>query len=491
VKAKLPCLYCGKKAKVGIRSCPECRRVMVLRIADRFDLLKCVSWGEAVYAFVAWDRQENQEVLLRAALNTASPEIANGLNTKAQVLLDLAGNPGIQAFVHGGKIRQTGGLYIAEEFVKGVSLDKAWTGLPANRRLELMQHAVATIVGLHDKGLVHGAIDPTQFVVCDDGRLVATDLRHVRRTGEKAGTSEATDFLAPEQLTPTNVVTPATDVYSLGACTYLGLTAKAPFGHKKKPSRRRALPSKPSEVCANITDDLDAVILRALAFDPASRFQSARELFEAIAMARGHDTIVDALPYTYPSILQRFVASLKEVSSLLANWVIGATHGVRACGRAVAGFTGLSTRVVYAGIASVVLAASAATVLLYAMPAPTVLWLILHRQTQQQNFAGVPAIPSIQGSGIPSFGAEAETPLRDPTIRFLTWPPSEVYLDGEYVAEAPSPEDFKVIPGLHSVKLVSTFGQRRAITFEVVPNCRYLLKFDFQSGTLQLDDEQP
>lgn len=488
MKEQLPCLYCGSRVAVGNRSCSDCSRAMILRIADRFDLLKCLSWGETVYALVAWDRQENREVFIRAALNTASPGTVNSLNAEAQVLLGLKGDSGIPAFVQGGMIRQTGGLYIAEEFVKGVALNKAWSGLPANKRLELIVHSVTAVNGLHNQGLVHCSIDPAQFMVCDDGRLVLTDFRQTRQAGDKAGTSPTNSFLAPEQFTPTNVVTPATDVYALGGCAYFSLTGKTPFGGKKALSPRRPSPPKPSEVCSGITDDLDAVVLRALAFDPANRFQSALELFEAIRTARGHDTVVDSLPYTYPSAMQRVLARLKEICRVIATCATAAVNGVCAYGRAMSRATGLSASAVYAGTASALLAASGLTALLCAMPAPIVRWPISHQQMPTQNRADMPAIPLVHDGDTPSIPVEMEVSLEAPTIQVLTWPPSEVYLDGRRITEAPSPNTAVITAGQHRIKLMARTGQKRVVTFNARVGTSYVLKYNFETGKLDLEE---
>lgn len=498
MRKRLPCLRCGARVKLKRSGCPTCGKVLIRVLADRFEIRECLAFGSQEYSLRAWDRLEKRGVFVRAALGTAGPHVTNALTVEAQILLQSVDNPGVPAFIHGGQIRETGGIYLAQEFVTGESLDKAMARLPATRRIALIQHAVASVVSVHDAGYVHCAISFKHFIATPDGRVVLLDFRQTRRPDSRAGESGIPGYMAPEQLNALNPVTCATDTHALGACAYAALTGTTPFS-KKRPKRlgaRWPVPRKPSELSGEITDDLDSVVLRALAHDPVDRYLSAREFYQALCTSAGHETVIDGLPFSFPTRIRRAL-DITIAPAIVAARMVRAcarvtANGVQWYGRVLAHLTGTRPITVHAitGCALILLSSFLAFV---------------HVSTSEAaggaNSRGHPTRLSAEGSKAtripemtsPVLGQPISSPLTPTlgTIQFLTWPPSDVYVDGENIAEAPSPERIAMLSGEQHVLLVSTRGERRQLTFTVLPDHDYVLEYNFDTNELDLEEGPP
>ena len=133
---------------------------------------------------------------------------------------------------------------------------------------------------------------PHNVLVDGEGRARVTDFGIARagasemtQTGSVLGTAQ---YLSPEQAQGFDV-TATSDLYSIGVILYEALTGRVPFEADtavaialKQVSER---PRKPSELNPKVSPALDAVTLKALAKDPADRFQTADEFIRALDAA--------------------------------------------------------------------------------------------------------------------------------------------------------------------------------------------------------------
>jgi serine/threonine protein kinase len=120
------------------------------------------------------------------------------------------------------------------------------------------------------KGVVHGALTPENVVVQDNGRVLVTDFglsELSRLVGARIG-KEATPFLAPEVVRG-GEPDARSDVYSLAALLYRLLAGRPPqvIGDEVLP---------PSRFNPDVSPAMDAVLVRALAQDPAHRYSSMK-----------------------------------------------------------------------------------------------------------------------------------------------------------------------------------------------------------------------
>jgi beta-lactam-binding protein with PASTA domain/tRNA A-37 threonylcarbamoyl transferase component Bud32 len=191
-----------------------------------------------------------------------------------------------------------GTYYIAMEYLDGRSLKElivARGPAPVNVAIDYARQILAAIRFAHRHGIVHRDIKPHNVLVDAEGRLKVTDFGIAR-----AGTSQMTEagsiigtaqYLSPEQAKGAPV-DQTSDLYSVGVVLYELLTGVVPFSGDTPVEiamkHLSSTPEAPSAKRAEIPRELDMVVLRALAKDPADRYQSAEEMDADLArVARG------------------------------------------------------------------------------------------------------------------------------------------------------------------------------------------------------------
>src|ERR687892_876815 len=183
--------------------------------------------------------------------------------------------------------------WIAMEYVEGAALkDLIARGLSVGEAVEITRQILSGAKFAHARGIVHRDLKPQNVLVDGEGRARVTDFgiaragaSEITATGSVLGTAQ---YLSPEQAQGLPV-TAASDIYSVGVMLYETLTRRVPFDAEtpvavalKQVSEQ---PRPPSEVNPKVPPALDAVVLRALAKDPANRFQSADEFIRALDAA--------------------------------------------------------------------------------------------------------------------------------------------------------------------------------------------------------------
>ena len=209
-------------------------------------------------------------------------------------------------------VAANGELLLIMEYVRGESLARLLRLETARCRRVPLQIASAIVIGalhgLHaaheatsDRGaplgIVHRDVSPQNILVGLDGVARVIDFGVAKAAGRLQTTSEGAikgkvAYMAPEQLAAgdtrlaTGEVTRAADIYAVGALFWEMLTGRRLFPGES--DARRALQvligakDPPSRHAHGVSPQLDALIMRALALDPADRFASAREMAEKL-----------------------------------------------------------------------------------------------------------------------------------------------------------------------------------------------------------------
>ncbi len=160
-------------------------------------------------------------------------------------------------------------MYFAFEFQKGQSLRAEAAGRPLNvrRAVEIAIQIADAVADAHAAGFVHGGLSPESIVISAKGRAKIPAFELAAQGGFDQDGREARlhDYESPEEA---NGQAPddRSDIYSVGAILYEMLTTR-------RPMHRGA--SAPSASNAKVPKEIDAVVLKALAPNPASRYQSA------------------------------------------------------------------------------------------------------------------------------------------------------------------------------------------------------------------------
>jgi len=206
-------------------------------------------------------------------------------------------HPNIVRVLRAGE--QDGAHYIVMQYVRGTDLRRQLASEgrrgPAET-IALLSQVAAALDAAHASGMLHRDVKPGNVLIASGegrdakGHCYLTDFglskdpgrdsRALTVSGEFVG---SVLYAAPEQMLATEADARA-DVYSLGCVLYECLVGEPPFGGREAMAVMQAHlespPPKPSKV-PGLPSRLDAVVARALAKDPAERYESCGELIEA------------------------------------------------------------------------------------------------------------------------------------------------------------------------------------------------------------------
>jgi len=193
----------------------------------------------------------------------------------------------------------SGRYYFAMQFVEGLSLDKyiLQSRVDRARLLHIFVRICRAVSYAHQRGIIHRDLKPSNILVDNVGEphvldfglakpadTYADDLEQSKAlslTGQLMGTLP---YMSPEQASGRNQqVDVRTDIYSLGVILYEVLTGQFPYqvvGHIADVLRniQEVSPRRPSTVQRRINDELETIMLKALAKEPERRYQSAEGL---------------------------------------------------------------------------------------------------------------------------------------------------------------------------------------------------------------------
>jgi len=240
---------------------------------DRLVALKTISmWGQPP--------QEEQEFRLRF-MNEA--QAAGRLH-----------HPGIVSVFDVGESPENNDPYIVLEYVAGESLNRILARekkLPVAKALKLAEEVADALDYAHAQGVIHRDIKPGNIIVTQDGHAKIADfgiaklnLAHFTVPGRVLGTPA---YMSPEQLSG-QACDGRSDVFSLGVILYTLVVGHSPFQGDSattvcfKVANRE--PIAASALDMTLPPEIDAVIARAMAKEPAERYQRAAHLADDLRM---------------------------------------------------------------------------------------------------------------------------------------------------------------------------------------------------------------
>lgn len=189
-----------------------------------------------------------------------------------------------------------GTYYIAMEYVEGETLKdliRRRGRLSGNESVAVTMQLLAAVDFAHRSGIVHRDIKPQNVMLDRSGTVKVMDFG-IARAGD-SGMTEAgsilgtAQYLAPEQAKG-QPVDERSDLYSVGVCLYEMLTGTVPFKGDSAVTvalkHVNEVPREPSELVPGMPFALNQIVLKAMAKDPADRYQSAAEFARDLRAAR-------------------------------------------------------------------------------------------------------------------------------------------------------------------------------------------------------------
>ena len=301
----------------------------------------------AVYLAQRIDGQFQQQVAIKLIdLPLATDYFRERFRQERQILAGLV-HPFIARLLDGG-VTEQGDLYLAMEYVDGVSIDRHCKDnqLPMRDRLLLFTRVCSAVHFAHQNLVVHRDLKPDNILVLNDGtpkllefgtaKLLAP-MHASRITSDltQLGLQSFTpNYASPEQVLG-EAITTASDTYSLGVLLYLLLAEVPPYLLKEGTTAEMLRlicsepPCKPSIVSIapeRLDADLDAIVLKAMRKDPQERYNSADEFASDIrAYLDGRPVLArrGTLRYRASKFVRRNRLALGALTLVFASLVAG------------------------------------------------------------------------------------------------------------------------------------------------------------------------
>ena len=264
------------------------------RLDNRYELDGVVGRGGMAEVYRARDLRLDRVV----AIKTLRADLARDATFQARFRREAQSaaslnHPSIIAVFDTGEDRSEGTPvpYIVMEFVEGKTLREILRTdrrLLPERAMELTDGILRALDYSHRGGIVHRDIKPANVMITRNGDVKVMDFGIARAMADSAATMTQTaqvigtaQYLSPEQARGERVDA-RSDLYSTGCVLYELLTGQPPFTGDSPVAiayqHVREDPIPPSQLDPEIPQWADAIVLKAMAKDPAMRYQSAAEM---------------------------------------------------------------------------------------------------------------------------------------------------------------------------------------------------------------------
>jgi serine/threonine-protein kinase len=264
-------------------------------IDGRYEVLSRIGTGGMADVYLARDQLLGRQVAVKLLHHrfAEDQEFVERFRREASSAASLS-HPNVVAIFDRGE--WDGTYYIAMEYLPGRSLKtvvREQSPLDPIGAIDIVAQILHAARFAHGRGVIHRDLKPHNVILDGEGRAKVTDFGIARAgasdmtlTGSIMGTAQ---YLSPEQAQG-EAVSAASDLYAVGIVLYELLTGAVPFDGETAVTialkQVSAEPPPPSALNAAVPPELDAVVWRALAKDPAERFADANEFLAALEYVR-------------------------------------------------------------------------------------------------------------------------------------------------------------------------------------------------------------
>ncbi len=315
------CPACGAENESFAERCFTCdaplSRAAAIRrgslIANRYEVLSSLGRGGMGQVYKAHDRVLDEVVavkVLRADL-AESPDVQKRFRTEIKLARKVHHENvcGIHEYGEDGDLR-----FIVMEFIEGTDLKHALRErgpLPKDEVCDIAIQIAEGLAAIHAAGIVHRDLKTPNIMIDLQGRVRLMDFGIAKRfAGGDTGSLTATgmivgtpDYMSPEQAR-SRESDARSDIYSLGIVTFELVTGDLPFRAETPAATLLKQITEPPPLdgprARRLPPELVPVLRRALEKDPDRRYGSAREMAQALRLARGSVERPVPLPIVRP-----------------------------------------------------------------------------------------------------------------------------------------------------------------------------------------------
>ena len=267
-------------------------------LPSRYAFKSLIGKGSAAFVVLADDREKDIEVAIKILQTQFATVVGSSRFRRETEILRGLDHPNILPLLDHGTVGK-GNLFLVTPYVVGENLGqrlKREKQLATGEAISIATTVASALDYAHGRGLIHRDIKPPNILLSDSrvvladfgiARPVATDsLAQITLSGVALGTPH---YMSPEQIVGDRELDGRTDVYSLGCVVYEMLAGRPPFtgkthveifrGHRKEP------PRPITEIRPKLPVLVDAAVMKSLAKDRDSRFQSAGEFAATLSEA--------------------------------------------------------------------------------------------------------------------------------------------------------------------------------------------------------------
>lgn len=297
--------------------------------SQRYELDYLIARGGMAEVYRARDRLLDRPVALKVLFPELSVDrsFVERFRREAQAAANLS-HPNIVPVFDWGE--DSGTYFIVMEFVDGRPLSailKTAGPLSADRAADIGAHVANALGYANRHGVVHRDVKPGNVLITDEGQVKVTDFGIARavnteesltQTGAVMGTAT---YFSPEQAEGIGVDA-RSDIYSLGVVLFEMVTGRPPFLGDTPVAvaskHVREHPPAPRELNPAVPPTLEAVIMKAMAKDPAFRYQTAEDLrADLLRFTEGRSV----LAANDPTVRQHAVAATQAIGAVGAAGV--------------------------------------------------------------------------------------------------------------------------------------------------------------------------
>ncbi|MBV5299101.1 MAG: HDOD domain-containing protein [Rhodoferax sp.] len=263
------------------------------RTLGRFQIRRLLGQGAQAKVWLAFDPRLEREVAIKVMLPVAESG-ATAVNQWLQEARSVSRltHPNIVPVFEADVQDQH--PYMVFEYVTGQTLAQqlaAQGAMPAAQASAVMQEVLSALVAAHASGVVHRDLKPSNVLIDSSGRARVMDFGIAARINvAQAGASQVDVAGSPAYMAPEAVrgeaVTALMDVYGAGLMLAELLRGKPLRVGKDLQTALHQAATEPLQLPADLQQRLDdpmrAIVLRAIAFDPAQRYPSAQSFLDAL-----------------------------------------------------------------------------------------------------------------------------------------------------------------------------------------------------------------